>query len=1756
MSVTIRIIPESPKQSQTYEGPSFKVKGSIHITFIPSVDDPNGGNNKVNGGKPALPKSTRPFQANIQARGSSQINVTVRFLIENQLIHSIQTDKGDIDYEFSPSWFKTGFTKLLIEVNAQIGNEFGTGRTEIGFSLQDKINPKLEIHSFPKTIEQYNPPYKFSLSGTTEDAYGIQKVEWRYKGNMYREVDSYNPNTKEWNIHSELPGEGEHKIDIRSTDINGNITEELVEIEAKKKGAKSSKEYPALLLPLRLETQYEHNQLKLRVYPDQVFLNTHNSQMTKSEFEAGKHFVFEIEVDKKKSIWRALVQGYGAERATWIVHTIKEECKNQDFEYMDLDKEIRNDTEEISIKAELNSLPERFFYCILKKEDLENGRNKDFLKTEPFVNKVDQNLTYLETTGGSAIGSSPDNNPGFFGARSSWVFDYDEAVIKGMAQSINISESQLRGARIIVVGLNNLSPTAKKGSTDVLKSLINQHYYTEGVSFPEYGTPTNNTDEVRAGYSENIEDWEQSYELAETGLHLSHEETESKIIDEVLPSAGPRFGYAVGIGADWERLKHIDGADNRNDSFSKIAYSGVKSYWMENGLQKIGLFSQDLQTHYFEHLVRNRGMFPLIRLGTQPYGILPVSKIQNWKPGCWSDTTSDCFGEDSKNVQSTESPLSEKLVKLFKAFIKVANDLGRVPRVGEQIEDPDGQLVKLLSMSPTSNAYFDRLFFDNPKILDQWDPKDTLENKAFKTTLYPNHMPLSLIEAWIDFVKKEVAEFEIEEFEKIKEFFGWFEDQQVELPYEEILSKIVTNEFENTVEPGVFEQHIREAYDLFSHRLDAWITSLSTKRLLEMRKAKPKGVCLGAFGWLDDFDPTPIEPKGSEYILAPSQGQAAAAAVLRNAFHTHNFEGDQNPFYLNLNSERVRNATQIIEGLQRGHSLRALLGYQFERALHERQLDHLIDYFRKEHPIDTIDLNNSQSTVVAENVVDGLELAHWWAGLSDGDRISTKKLMNGSDKELNDLAFALDGVSDLLIFESVYQMVQGNFSRASQALNAAAGNDDPQELEAISTPIGGFSYKKSVCLFFPKIKIDLKSNATNNKSISPRAIAEPSIAAWFENLLLGKEGNKKFGCKVRYSRNKEDSAGPQEDFVFIHFKKGLEIQFKKNPTITEGNKTILPFHPIDLLYEATAPAEGQLTNIEQRIVYCVREAQGLLFDDEVTINPFLKSPDCDHSIMEAIELARQVRQLLVGKRVLKAEDLKLSANIDADPSNDQEQLALANYMDEDHLFFAKLKATESNITPDNALEFLHNASLFGISGCIPRAKDDPNIMKMAERAAIEFKHMSEGKKTLFGDDFLILDYFQLENDTVHHQIKYNDKNGIRTFLQQASYTHPSLQVLEDTLIMSEAWQGDTSNGLTFNVRQLSTEEVGGWIGLDKEEWENSNKPNWPPSGDLKSMIIGWGGFESMNDENDEEGGVFGGGLVLEEWDEFIPDETVDANIAFRYDGPNTQAPQSWLLAVPAEPKAENSGKYWYPGDLAEIVSDTLDLAKIRAVDPEAMMTLDEEDAPAILKLFPSLLFPKKIAGEDKCRFEDLVENWLKETDSLFDLTEECLIYKDAIYKDASWNRSQYRISNPLIGKLNVNWPYPNCFLTSSGNLKVIINDKNPSRILIRAGWKHDESATEFIRIVITDSNDNIIELPVSFTEKSSPEKAVVNISQHFKCTLEIGKEVEVFIFKSIIDIKDLKVMNDKNEVVGLNDISKLEIKGAINPLLHLLYPLS
>ncbi len=129
-----------------------------------------------------------------------------------------------------------------------------------------------------------------------------------------------------------------------------------------------------------------------------------------------------------------------------------------------------------------------------------------------------------------------------------------------------------------------------------------------------------------------------------------------------------------------------------------------------------------------------------------------------------------------------------------------------------------------------------------------------------------------------------------------------------------------------------------------------------------------------------------------------------------------------------------------------------------------------------------------------------------------------------------------------------------------------------------------------------------------------------------------------------------------------------------------------------------------------------------------------------------------------------------------------------------------------------------------------------------------------------------------------------DEDKPLPWFQQAAKVRTLLSHYEDTMAFAEALKRDT---LGFKVSQIPFNVDERWIALPFDK--NNEKDKKPIDGKLSLVISPYGKAD------------FAGGKicahVIDEWIEVIPDDEETTGVAFHYDAPNSEAPQTLLLAV-------------------------------------------------------------------------------------------------------------------------------------------------------------------------------------------------------------------------------------------------------------------
>ena len=464
------------------------------------------------------------------------------------------------------------------------------------------------------------------------------------------------------------------------------------------------------------------------------------------------------------------------------------------------------------------------------------------------------------------------------------------------------------------------------------------------------------------------------------------------------------------------------------------------------------------------------------------------------------------------------------------------------------------------------------------------------------------------------------------------------------------------------------ERLFTETLDLCSHRLDAWILSLFADRLDKLRQARPSGAYLGAYGRVEDLRPAaagqriPIsENRRSQlaravprfanagleqqldsggHIHTPSMTHAAAAAVLRNGYLSrHGVAGETGERYaVNLSSSRVRDARWLLDAVRSGQALGAVLGYQFERGLHEGhrplELDKYIEPFRTLFPLEATKLiqpapGEAVEAIAARNVVDGLALHTSWHnnvvpwGTKDLPALGTDD-QKAIEAELVLLDASLDALADLLTAESVYQLVRGATTGAAATLDSLAKGVRPPDAEVAESPRGGSTVRHRVLLVLGGDP--LPTPDWDGIDPTPRSRAEPVLDGWLGRLI---GDPSRVRCRVTYT-DKDDAS----------------VTHTRDVTLAD-----LALRPIDVLAsvaaaDATAQAlpaaptrSAQIGDLDARIAWFVLGLPDAAADVAIGIDYEPTDREALRSFPEIAAIVGSVAALTAAARPIEPRDL-------------------------------------------------------------------------------------------------------------------------------------------------------------------------------------------------------------------------------------------------------------------------------------------------------------------------------------------------------------------------------------------------------------------------------------------------------------------------------------------------------------------------------------
>ncbi len=1306
-------------------------------------------------------------------------------------------------------------------------------------------------------------------------------------------------------------------------------------------------ELPILLFPVRLETRYfrpdGNLELRVRVFPDTIHVDSHNPNIATFELQLAKaywnvRYQHGIKASATRNAWAQLSKRVGTPRGQWLASqlvpkNLQEAPKGAPaFPPME---SIESHNPQLVATARV--LPDRWAFCCT------HSGSESTHWGQPVRSEL--------PVGPNANAKELPDFPGAIDEGNRWLVDFAEAEKRGMAIRISLPNALQRVDKLIVLGVR--ASIDSEESEKRVSELLEMQRASDGFSLLSPDTPTNNTEEERSGLRVDQVATPESFAAF-------HEKAP-------LPAScqGARLGSALGLGE--QALASVEHARHDRESATSAMHTALWpatwGYYLEQMIQP-SLRASDLgktRSHFIKH-VRAAGALPSLRIGKQPYGILPVTCLARFHDGA-----SDDYRRRLARFLRTQSN-------------RWLDSVPRVPRLA-QSGDPSAELDEILTMTPRSVHYFARsaktrefLIRTIQTIIADAAVQNGLIAAIDATTLAtlqphlaalgttPPSMPaiskLIFEEAAVQIGVPLVAAKDIERSAPLPDNYiaAILDASLATLRSEELagaspktllymllrhaaLQEYVDAGFrllgkrkpletseketasariwkkvqEPSIEKRLLSKNLSEAsladlrefkaslqtlqtssvaelerlsadtLDLSSHRLDAWITSVATSRLAELRTTKPRGLHIGGFGWLeglavpsdvatdDGAETTDLDNEG--YIHAPSLAQAKTAAILRSAYLAHP-ESEQS-FAVDLSSRRVKAATQLLDALRQGQELGAVLGYRIERMLLENGAGRTIAQLRRLAP-----LQSSTSDKTAPSlVVDGVRLHALWKEDAAQVPVEVRNILISIDD-------VIDATGDVLLAESVHQATTGQSSRAAAGLDFLADGDVPApDPGIVKTP-------SSDRKMGHRVMVLLSGNpGWPGDSTRLRAIAAPELNAWAAAVI----------------------GSPEQ----VHFRVDYLNAEDQNPVHSrEHTLADVDLCALDLVHLSHSAASGNETPLHQLLAQHFEPlapphwAPGS-FRTIVGSARDSKTAAKEMALDEAMTLARSLRALCGLGRELRPTDTQPPPSAIADDTGE----ALATL----RAYAAGVEARLEALLALPKSEQRWHASVLSKTASSTGLELSARLDLMRSLRSSALSEVRARLAAVFGKDFLILAPLPNAATTALHEgmsdqsALVQDEDEVSDWVTDYGKVRKPVEALSQLLTAVQAHR--PLSDAQLQVAQFPHRPGMPWIGLAA----NPSESNEPRLSMVVHTPLGTAGQGPWV------------GLYIDSWSEGIPSNHHTTGLSLHYDDPKSRAPQSMLLAVPPSTR-----RGWSFQTLRAIVEESFDLVKIRMVDGHAL----------------------------------------------------------------------------------------------------------------------------------------------------------------------------------------------------------------------------
>ena len=1339
-----------------------------------------------------------------------------------------------------------------------------------------------------------------------------------------------------------------------------------------------------------MDYKVEEKCLCVRIYPDVVSITQMIKPLSKEEFEVGKDFwlkyVFTTDKEYRSSLWLGICDLYEPHRAAYILRQcfpgksnynlledIRVDYQKKRKKLEDFIRSFKDDKEKIFKFEEdkqsdglfsvpvTDLMPNRF----ILHANLNVTKGKQYTIWRyghrlPSQLQVGLDLNHLE----DAVDEKKSQKMAqlYLNGNLRWMTDYEEAERMGMAITVPLKMFQQGRNRqkrvfdfdsIYVYGIHDAS---EDECGRILQDLITNCVYSEqSFGLLNSDMPTNilTSDDESHKYDTSLEAQKERFKVAAercVNPKSPKVEEDAYILKKLL-------GLTDNILSDFD--ERDASAKNEVSLARKVNRCMLDALSQDYPLLKV-LKNNEVLAEFFTNDVLPRGAYPFFRVGNQPYGVLPIcdfrklqfpyklamlkailvhlthywnTLVENERVAYDGSKYSDLRDEDYLNILNSTPATSV----VWKRKMLVSSLINPEYFRGEVTEKQLDSLVKVI------NTSIPRFYNEDSKEVEQLYKE--IKKEDLKKYLL-NYQSVPLLDTEDDGVASSVImSGESPKFPQLME----------------ALRKDITKE---EASDEKLRQCILEFFDLFNYRLDAWLMGLLNYKIRTSLNKNGHKLSLGCFGWVFNVKESlkKDEERKNEYILAPSVNQAITGAVLRSSYNNSLRNKDRDySMSVNLSSERVRSAIRIIEGIRNGLSVGCVLGSDLERLIHEAykkdsrcELDACIYPLRCMFPLvpqkidgktaDDITVLNGASLLEAYRKANNK--LKWLKGLRLFDDLNATLKYQTLLQLIDRIDDEYDALTDVVLSESVYKLTQGNTDAVDALMQAMEEMRNIPMPDVVNIPITSAQIDGHMV-----VALDVEAQSKESDILSN---VEPKVNAWITQMLgtpaeigVAFASDAENGNSVLDYRSLGDLGISASEMVYLSANsKAFDSLLKTLYWVKEG-----VFPQIDR-------SMGAVDWTLQEVQLAADDMRSLLAESRMLRNEDMvkETGHASQAVYDSLSSTYDWTMKRVNELLQKMQRLLNEQAIVQDSTKpDYNQVAMP---DEFMMEAVKLMVDCFRLGQFAALDGVDDGLLIGGKKLIANNQEwlatvgrqhaffqqmnhvYSNLQLKSDEAKAMVEKATEKNHTVYMDairhllvaDFLLVPAFRpdemVDGKELLRQCTTNcfgniDAMGMERFLSDMATVEQPMMYLHQLRMYGKCNDLDVPEILPV---QFPANSEG------KQEWLGTQVSDGSLVKDaFVYMVMNPGTMvESMMMEDEPKMA----GIVVDHWIERIPYQNQTAAVAFNYDQPDAEAPQTLLLAVSPYFEKRRRRKCWSDKRMLNTMKSAIHMVKCRAVNPE------------------------------------------------------------------------------------------------------------------------------------------------------------------------------------------------------------------------------